>query len=155
MCPPGYRTLTSTAGPRIRKTSCCGCSERKSTWLPPGGLCPRCRWYPCDTPAQAPGARPHLDVVLAGTLLAEAGWQHSQLFVFSPLLRGSPTPESLFCSLFFPLDPHRPCLWNGRRLPALHSLLLLPTACSSEQSDLSLLGFSLLSKEIIEVTTSK
>lgn len=30
-CRPGCRTLTCTAGPRIRKTFFCGCSERRST----------------------------------------------------------------------------------------------------------------------------
>lgn len=47
-CRPGFRTLTFTAGPRIRKTSCCGCSARKSTWPLPAVLCPPFRWYPCD-----------------------------------------------------------------------------------------------------------
>lgn len=49
MCPPGFRTLMFTAGPRIRKTSCWGCSERRSMWLLPSVLCLPFRWYPCDT----------------------------------------------------------------------------------------------------------
>lgn len=74
-CPPGSRTLMFTAGPRIRKTSCCGCSERKSMWLLPVVLCPPFRWYPCD-PAASSSVWPCSHSIL----LAEAGWRQSGLF---------------------------------------------------------------------------
>lgn len=111
-CPPGFRTLTSTAGPRIKNTSCWGCSERKSMWLLPGGLCQPFRWYPCDTlHPRIIGAMPYLGPVLTDTLLAEAGWLRSRVFVFSASLRGPSTPENLFCRVFFILQTS--CLETG------------------------------------------
>lgn len=81
-CPPGFRTLTSTAGPRIRRTSCCDCSGRRSTWLLRGGLCPPFRWCPCDRLGLGAWGP-----VLTSIPLAEA--------VFSPSQRDPLTPENL------------------------------------------------------------
>lgn len=115
MCPPGYRTLTSTAGPRIKKTSCCGCSERKSTWLPPGGLCPRFRWYPCDTPAPAHWGQA-TSGCCSGRHSSSWGWLAAFTAVcFQSLPRGPPTPENLFCSLFFLLRPPQTLSLGWRR----------------------------------------
>lgn len=94
MCRPGFRTLMFTAGPRIRKTSCSGYSERKSTWLLPEALCPPSRWYPCDDS--------HLQ--LSASLFSQhsssrAGWWHSG--PGTPLLQSSLSPESELSLLGF------------------------------------------------------
>lgn len=89
-CQPGFRTLMFTAGPRIRKASCCGCSERRSTWPLPGALCPPFRWYPCD--------HSHLQSVPACS--------HSILP--AELVGGTQTPEHLFYRVPCPLSPRCP-----------------------------------------------
>ena len=123
MCPPGFRTLTSTAGPRIKRTSFCGCSERRSMWLLPEGLCPPFRWSLCD-PAPPP------------PVYSSCGWGRLAAFravVFRPSSRGLPTPGNLFCRGRFLLRPWRTLSLRWRPWLFCIPCFLNPPPCTFPQ----------------------